>query len=83
MAAPLRTRITRLLGIEHPILGGGLMWLPDARYVAALVNAGCMGFITSRSFHNDEAFGVALALCSDLTGDRPFGVNLALSPLLA
>jgi NAD(P)H-dependent flavin oxidoreductase YrpB (nitropropane dioxygenase family) len=35
VAPPLRTRITRLLGIEHPILGGGLMWLSDARYVAA------------------------------------------------
>ena len=79
MAPPLRTRITRLLEIEHPILGGGLMWLSDARYVAALVNAGCMGFITPRSFHSDEAFGDALALCSDLTGGRPFGVNLTLS----
>lgn len=79
MVASLRTRITRLLGIEHPILGGGLMWLSDARYVAALVNAGCMGFITPRSFHSDEAFGEELALCSDLTGGRPFGVNLTLS----
>jgi NADH:quinone reductase (non-electrogenic) len=79
VAAPLRTRITRLLGIEHPILGGGLMWLSDARYVAALVNAGCMGFITPRSFENDAAFRNALALCSDLTGGRPFGVNLTLS----
>ncbi|KQU89807.1 nitronate monooxygenase [Variovorax sp. Root318D1] len=79
MAPPLRTRITRLLGIEHPILGGGLMWLSDARYVAALVNAGCMGFITPRSFHSDEAFGNELRLCSDLTGGRPFGVNLTLS----
>jgi NADH:quinone reductase (non-electrogenic) len=79
VAPPLRTRITRLLGIEHPILGGGLMWLSDARYVAALVNAGCMGFITPRSFHSDDAFGDALALCSDLTRGRPFGVNLTLS----
>ncbi len=42
MGAALRTRITQLLGIDHPILGGGLMWLSDARYVAALVNAGCI-----------------------------------------
>ncbi|NPC57876.1 nitronate monooxygenase [Caenimonas sp. S4] len=79
MAPPLRTRITRLLGIEHPILGGGLMWLSDARYVAALVNAGCMGFITPRTFHSDKAFGDELVLCSELTGGRPFGVNLTLS----
>jgi len=75
----LRTRITALLGIHHPILGGGLMWLSDARYVAALVNAGCMGFITPRSFDSDEAFAQALAQCADLTQGRPFGVNLTLS----
>lgn len=75
----LRTRLTDLLGIKHPILGGGLMWLSDARYVAALVNAGCMGFITPRSFSSDEAFAEALALCAELTGGRPFGVNLTLS----
>ena len=60
MAAPFRTRLTELLGIEHPILGGGLMWLSDARYVAALARAGCMGFITPRSFASDEAFAEAL-----------------------
>jgi len=80
MAAPvLRTRITELLDIDHPILGGGLMWLADARYVAALVNAGCMGFITPRSFASDEAFAQALRQCGALTGGRPFGVNLTLS----
>ena len=75
----VKTRITELFGIEHPILGGGLMWLSDAPYVAALVNAGCMGFITPRSFENDEAFGDALARCSELTDGKPFGVNLTLS----
>ena len=60
MGAALRTRVTQLLGIDHPILGGGLMWLSDARYVAALVNAGCMGFITPRSFASDEAFAEAM-----------------------
>ncbi len=81
MAAPrfFRTRITELFGIAHPILGGGLMWLSDARYVAALVNAGCMGFITPRSFASDEAFAAALGQCAELTGGRPFGVNLTLS----
>ena len=75
----LSTRITALLGIEHPILGGGLMWLSDARYVAALVNAGCMGFITPRSFDSDEAFADALDHCRELTRGLPFGVNLTLS----
>lgn len=77
--APFRTRITELFGIEHPILGGGLMWLSDADYVAALVNAGCMGFITPRSFDSDEDFAAALVRCAELTKGRPFGVNLTLS----
>ena len=79
MGAALRTRITRLLGITHPILGGGLMWLSDARYVAALVNAGCMGFITPRSYHSEADFHDALKLCAELTHGKPFGVNLTLS----
>lgn len=79
MAPVFRTRITELFGIAHPILGGGLMWLSDARYVAALVNAGCMGFITPRSFDSDEDFAAALVQCATLTGGRPFGVNLTLS----
>ena len=79
MARLLKTPITLLFGIDHPILGGGLMWLSDARYVAALVNAGCMGFMTPRSYRSDEAFSQALRDCNELTEGRPFGVNLTLS----
>ncbi len=79
MAAPLHTRLTDLLGIKHPILGGGLMWLSDARYVAALSNAGCLGFMTPRSFASDEAFAEALDVCADLCAGKAFGVNLTLS----
>jgi NAD(P)H-dependent flavin oxidoreductase YrpB (nitropropane dioxygenase family) len=73
------TRITRLFGIEHPILAGGLMWLSDARYVAGIVNAGGMGFITPRSFDTLDAFRDQLKLCRELTQGKPFGVNLTLS----
>ena len=51
-----RTRITELFGIRHPILAGGLMWLSDARYVAAVVRAGGMAFLTPRSFPEPGAF---------------------------
>ncbi|SMF30201.1 nitronate monooxygenase [Tistlia consotensis] len=74
-----RTRITELLGIELPILCGGLMWLADARYVAAVVRAGAMGFITARTFPDPGAFRAELQLARELTGGRPFGVNLHLS----
>ena len=74
-----QTAISELFGIQHPILCGGLMWLSDARYVAAVVNGGAMGFITPRSFPSLEAFRDELELCKALTDGRPFGVNLYIS----
>src|SRR5690606_26810037 len=67
------------LSIRHPVLAGGLMWLSDARYVAAIVNAGGMGFITPRSFDDIAAFRSALRLCTELTQGKPFGVNITQS----
>jgi nitronate monooxygenase len=75
-----RTRITDLFAIRHPILCGGLIWLADANYVAAAVNAGCMGFITALSFpDNAEDFRREIRKCRALTRDKPFGVSLAFS----
>ncbi|MEC7987604.1 MAG: nitronate monooxygenase [Myxococcota bacterium] len=73
------TPITELFGIQHPILCGGLMWLADARYVAAVVNAGAMGFITPRSFPSLDDFRMQLQLANRLTDGKPFGVNLYIS----
>lgn len=73
------TRITRLFGIRHPVLAGGLMWLADAAYVAAVVNAGGMGFITSRSSATLTEFEAQLARCAALTKGQAFGVNLSTS----
>jgi NADH:quinone reductase (non-electrogenic) len=64
-----RTRITELFGIRHPILCGGLIWLADAAYVAAAVNAGGMGFITALSYpEGPERFRAELRKCR---GMRP------------
>jgi NADH:quinone reductase (non-electrogenic) len=80
MTAPaFRTRLTALFGIDHPILCGGLMWLATHDYVAAVVNAGAMGFITPRSYASPEDFRGGLRRCAELTGGRPFGVNLYVS----
>lgn len=79
MSGTWHTRLTALFGMRLPILGGGLMWLSDADYVAALVRAGCMAFITPRSFDSLPAFEVQLQRCRDACGDAPFGVNLTLS----
>lgn len=73
------TRITRLFGIRHPVLAGGLMWLSDAPYVAAVVNAGGMGFITSRSSASPAEFEAQIVRCAALTAGKPFGVNLSTS----
>jgi len=77
--AVFQTRITELFGIRHPILAGGLMWLADANYVAAVVNAGGMGFITAKTFPEFDRFEAELDKARDLTGGKPFGVNLYMS----
>lgn len=76
----VRTRMTDLFGIPHPILCGGLIWLADAGYVAAAVNAGAMGFMTALSFPDDpERFRAEVRRCKALTSGKPFGVCLAFS----
>ena len=75
----IETRLTRLLGIEKPILCGGMMWLATAEYVAACVNAGAMGYITPRSYSDEPALRDALRRCRDLTEGKPFGLNLYIS----
>ncbi|MEM1250362.1 MAG: ATP-binding protein [Acidobacteriota bacterium] len=77
--AIVQTRITEFFGIRHPIVCGGLMWLADARYVAAVVNAGGMGFITAWSFRDPEAFRDQVRLAKELTGSTNFGVNISVS----
>ncbi len=77
--APFRTRLTELFGIRHPLLLGGMHHLGESGVVAAVVNAGAMGFITARSFATPDALRQDLRRCRQLTGGRPFGVNLTLA----
>jgi nitronate monooxygenase len=73
------TSITELFGIRHPILCGGLQWLADAPYVAAVVNAGGMGFITCLSFPGaPERFRQEIRRCRELTDGKPFGVSVSI-----
>ncbi len=74
-----RTRLTDLLGMRLPVLGGGMMWLSDARYVAALARAGAMGFITPRSFDGPEQFRAQVRACREAAAGQPFGVNITQS----
>ena len=74
-----KTRITELFNIDHPILCGGLMWLADANYVGAVVNAGGMGFMTPRSFPTLDDYRDQLCKCREITEGKPFGVNIYVS----
>ena len=75
----LKTRITQLFGIDHPIVCGGMMWLANADYVSAVARAGAIGFITPRSFSTTEEFRDQLRKAHDLSDGKPFGVNLYIS----
>ncbi len=55
------------------------MWLADANYVGAVVNAGGMGFITPRSFPSVEEYRNQLRKCREITAGKPFGVNIYVS----
>jgi nitronate monooxygenase len=79
----LTTRLTDLFGIRLPVLAGGLQWLANADYVAAAVNAGIMGFITAASFADNEGLRAEIRRCRELTGGKPFGVNVSMLPKLA
>ncbi|MNF23334.1 Nitronate monooxygenase [compost metagenome] len=78
--ALFKTRITELLGIRHPLLCGGLgPKVADADYVAAVVNAGGMGFIVAAGFPDPDEFREQLGRCRHLTQGKGFGVNLYIS----
>ncbi|WP_218583515.1 nitronate monooxygenase [Pseudomonas sp. C1C7] len=75
-----KTRITEMLGIRHPILCGGMgPGVSDANYVAAVVNAGGMGFIVAAGFPDPHVFREQLRKCRELTSGKGFGVNLYIS----
>ena len=79
MAIKLRTRITEMLGIEYPILCGGMQWISRGPFVAEVCNAGALGFITAETFETPESLREEIRKMRDLT-DKPFGVNVSMVP---
>ncbi len=73
---PLQTRVTRLLGIEHPIIQGGMAWTATWELVAAVSNAGGLGVIGAGQMPTDMLREQIRA--AKKATDRPFGVNLML-----
>jgi len=78
----MRTRITELLGIEHPIIQGGMHFVGLAELAAAVSNAGGLGIITALTQRTPELLAREIARCREMT-DRPFGVNLTFLPTFA
>ncbi len=74
-----KTRITELFGIETPIVMGGMTGVGYGELVAAVGNAGAMGFITAHMFESGKALRAEIDKTRQLT-DKPFGVNLTLLP---
>ncbi len=75
----MKTRITEMFGIEHPIIQGGMHYVGYAELASAVSNAGGLGIITGLTQPNPEALAREIARCHDMT-DKPFGVNLTFLP---
>ncbi|MDB5580450.1 MAG: 2-nitropropane dioxygenase [Bradyrhizobium sp.] len=77
----IKTRFTELVGVEHPIVQGGMQWVGRAELVAAVANAGALGLITALTQPTPEDLTKEIARCRDMT-DKPFGVNLTILPTI-
>lgn len=75
----MKTRITELFGIEHPIIQGGMHWVGYAELAAAVSNAGGLGIITALTQPTPDDLAKEIARCKEMT-DKPFGVNLTFLP---
>ena len=73
------TRITELLGIDYPILQGGMRWVARAELAAAVANAGGIGFISAHTQPTAADLSREIARARTLT-QRPIGVNLTILP---
>jgi NADH:quinone reductase (non-electrogenic) len=77
----VKTKITELFGIEHPIIQGGMHYVGFAEMAAAVSNAGGLGIITGLTQRTPEDLAKEIARCRDMT-DKPFGVNLTFLPMV-
>ena len=75
----MKTAITELFGIQHPIIQGGMHYVGLAEMASAVSNAGGLGIITALTLGTPEKLADEIARCKDMT-DKPFGVNLTFLP---
>ena len=77
----LKTRITDLFGIEHPVIQGGMQWVGYAELVSAVSNAGALGILTALTQPTPEDLAKEIDKTKEMT-DKPFGVNLTVLPTI-
>ncbi len=77
----MKTRITEMLGIQHPIVQGGMHFVGFAEMAAAVSNAGGLGIITALTQRTPGDLANEIARCRDMT-DKPIGVNLTFLPVV-
>ncbi len=75
----IKTKITEMLGIEYPLVGGTMAWISNPEFVAAMGNAGGIGVLASANYDTKEGFAQALDRIRELS-DKPFAVNINLFP---
>ena len=78
----MKTAITEMFGIQHPIIQGGMHFVGFAELASAVSNAGGLGIITGLTQKTPELLAKEIAKCKDMT-DKPFGVNLTFLPTFA
>ena len=78
----MKTKITEMLGIQHPIIQGGMHYVGFAELAAAVSNAGGLGILTGLTQWTPELLASEIRRCREMTG-KPFGVNLTFLPALA
>lgn len=78
----MKTKITEMFGIEHPIIQGGMHYVGFAEMAAAVSNAGGLGIITGLTQRTPDDLAREIARCREMT-DKPFGVNLTFLPSLS
>lgn len=78
---PLQTALTKMLGIEHPIIQGGMQYVGYAEMASAVSNAGGLGILTGLTQPTPEDLRAEIRRCRKMTS-KPFGVNLTILPKL-
>lgn len=77
----IKTRFTEMFGVQHPIAQGGMQWVGKAELVAAVANAGALGFLTALTQPTPEDLAKEIKRTKEMT-DKPFGVNLTILPAI-